>query len=124
MVDAVLRSHAEGSTVEPADDRLGGAAEPPAGQDVPQGPLRVAGSPSGRSCTSRSRSRYGLELRPGYTWLDVAELFNAVADGARVRAKGVGSVAALSSGDNVVVGAIQAMLPGLFVNAEAVLTGR
>jgi hypothetical protein len=65
--------------------------------------------------------RYGLELRPGYTWLDVAEMFNAVADGARMRAKGMGSVAALSTGDNVVVGAIRAMLPGLFTNADAVL---
>lgn len=59
-----------------------------------------------------------LQLRPGYTWLDVAELFNAVADGARVRAKGVGSVATLSSGENVLVGAIHALMPGLFVNAE------
>jgi hypothetical protein len=65
--------------------------------------------------------RFGLELRPGYTWLDVAELFNAVADGARMRAKGVGSVAALSSGANVVVGAIHAMMPGLFVNGADVV---
>lgn len=63
--------------------------------------------------------RYALELRPGYTWRDVAELFNAVADGARLRAKGMGTVASLSSGENVIVGAIQAMLPALFVNAEA-----
>jgi hypothetical protein len=68
--------------------------------------------------------RYGFELRPGYTWLDVAEMFNAVTDGARIRAKGMGSVAALSSGENVVVGAIQAMLPGLIVNADAVLGDR
>jgi hypothetical protein len=65
--------------------------------------------------------RYGLELRPGCTWLDVAEMLNAVTDGARMRAKGMGSVASLSSGDSVVVGAIHAMLPGLFVNAAAVL---
>ena len=63
----------------------------------------------------------GLELCPGYTWLDVAEMFNAVTDGARMRAKGMGSVAALSTGDNVVVGAIRAMLPALFTNAEAAL---
>jgi hypothetical protein len=68
--------------------------------------------------------RYGLELRPGYTWLDVAEMLNAVTDGARMRAKGMGSVAALSSGDNVVVGAIRAMLPALFTNTDAVLTER
>ena len=65
--------------------------------------------------------RYGLELRPGYTWLDVAEMLNAVTDGARMRAKGMGSVAALSSGDNVVVGAIRAMLPTLFAGADAAL---
>jgi hypothetical protein len=58
---------------------------------------------------------YGLKLRPGYTWLDVAELFSAVTEGTRVRARAMGSVAALSSGENVVVGAIQAMLPGLFI---------
>ena len=65
--------------------------------------------------------RYGLELRAGYTWLDVAEMFNAVTEGARMRAKGMGSIAALSSGENVVVGAIRTMLPGLFVNPEVVL---
>ncbi|MBL8925309.1 MAG: hypothetical protein JNM77_03600 [Pseudonocardia sp.] len=65
--------------------------------------------------------RYGLELRPGHTWLDVAEMFNAVTDGARMRAKGMGSVAALSTGDNVVVGAIRAMLPALFTNADTAL---
>jgi hypothetical protein len=59
---------------------------------------------------------YGLELRPQYTWRDVAELFNAVADGARVRARAIGSIAALSTGDNVVVGAVHAMAPQLFVN--------
>jgi hypothetical protein len=68
--------------------------------------------------------RYGLELRAGYTWLDVAEMLNAVTEGARMRAKGMGSIAALSSGENVVVGAIQAMLPGLFVNGAAVLGDR
>jgi hypothetical protein len=60
---------------------------------------------------------YGFELRPEYTWMDVAELFNAVADGARTRARAMGSIAQLSSGENVLVGAIQAMLPQLFVNA-------
>lgn len=63
--------------------------------------------------------RYALELRPGYTWLDVAELFNAVAEGARLRARVMGTVASLSSGENVLVGAIHAMLPALFVNPEA-----
>jgi hypothetical protein len=66
---------------------------------------------------------YGLELRPCYTWLDVAELFDAVAGGTRVRARAMGSLPRLSSGDNVLVGAIQAMLPELFVNATAGLRG-
>jgi hypothetical protein len=64
--------------------------------------------------------QYGLRLRPGYTWVDVAELLNTVADGARMRAQGTGSVAALSSGESVVVGAVHAMLPGLFVGSEGV----
>jgi hypothetical protein len=62
--------------------------------------------------------RYALELRPGVTWLDVAEMFNAVADGARVRGIAMGSVAALSSGDSVVVGAVRAMMPALFVDTS------
>lgn len=65
--------------------------------------------------------RYGLRLRPGVTWLDVAELFNSVADGARVRGMAIGAVASLSSGDSVVVGAIRAMMPALFSNAENTL---
>jgi hypothetical protein len=65
-------------------------------------------------------ARYELELRPGYTWLDTAELFHVVADGARLRARTLGSVAELSSGDNVLAGAVLAMLPGLFVTAPTV----
>jgi hypothetical protein len=62
--------------------------------------------------------RYDLRLRPGVTWLDVAELFNSVADGARVRGFAMGALASLSSGDSVVVGAIRAMMPALFLNVE------
>jgi hypothetical protein len=64
--------------------------------------------------------RYGVAMRPGYTWLDLAHLLNTVADGARVRAAALGSVAALSSGDNVLVGSIYAMLPNLLVDAVPV----
>jgi len=46
---------------------------------------------------------------------------NAVSEGARLRAKGIGSVATLSSGDNVVVRAIQAMPPNLFLSSTDVL---
>jgi len=63
--------------------------------------------------------RYGVTMRPGYTWLDLAHLLSTVADGARVRAAALGSVTALSSGDNVLVGAINAMLPSLLVDAPA-----
>jgi hypothetical protein len=61
---------------------------------------------------------YGLELRPEYTWVDVAELFHAVAEGARLRARAMGAVAALSSGDNVLAGAVHVMLQGLCANPE------
>ncbi|WP_181781088.1 hypothetical protein [Pseudonocardia pini] len=60
--------------------------------------------------------RYDLELRPGVTWLDVAEMFNAVTEGARIRGMAMGTVASLSTGDNVVVGSIRAMMPSLFVD--------
>ncbi|GAA0914697.1 hypothetical protein [Virgisporangium aurantiacum] len=56
---------------------------------------------------------YGITLRPEYTWLDVAELFNSVMEGARIRARTLGRVVTLSSGETVAAGAIFAMLPGL-----------
>jgi len=62
---------------------------------------------------------YGVRLRPGYTWWDIAELINAVADGARLRARAMGSMATLSSGDDVLVGAIQALVGGLLEPAES-----
>jgi hypothetical protein len=64
--------------------------------------------------------RYGVAMRAGYTWLDLAVLLNAVAEGARVRAAALGSVATLSSGDSVLVGAINAMLPSLLVDADSI----
>ena len=66
-------------------------------------------------------TRYGLRLRPGHTFRDVAGCSMPSSEGARMRAKGIGSVATMSSGDNVVVGAIQAMLPSLFLNSTDVL---
>jgi hypothetical protein len=62
--------------------------------------------------------RYGLRLRPGYTWSDVAEVFDAAAEGARLRARAMGSLARLSTGDDVLTGAIVALLPGFFTNPE------
>jgi hypothetical protein len=62
--------------------------------------------------------RYGMTMRPGYSWLDLAHLLSTVADGARIRAAALGSVASLSSGDNVLVASIYAMLPSLLVEAS------
>lgn len=62
---------------------------------------------------------YGIQLRPDYTWHDVAELINAVMEGARVRARSTGILVVLSSGETVVVGAIFAMLSGLLVDFPA-----
>jgi hypothetical protein len=59
---------------------------------------------------------YGLQLRPGHTWRDVSEMINALSDGARVRARAMGSVASLSSGEDVVFGSILTMMSGLFVD--------
>jgi hypothetical protein len=64
--------------------------------------------------------RYGLELRQQYTWRDVAEVLHAVAEGARLRARVMGTAAALSSGDNVLAGAMHMLLPGLTLNPEVV----
>jgi hypothetical protein len=64
--------------------------------------------------------RYGLRLRPGYTWSDVAEVFDAAAEGARLRARAMGSQAQLSTGDDVLTGTILALLPGLFTNPEVI----
>jgi hypothetical protein len=62
---------------------------------------------------------YGLRLQPGHTWRDVSEMVNSLSDGARVRARAMGSVASLSSGENVVLGAILTMMSGLFVDVPA-----
>ena len=62
---------------------------------------------------------YNLQLRPDYTWHDVAELIDAVMEGARVRARSTGTMVVLSSGETVVVGAIFAMLSGLLVDFPA-----
>jgi hypothetical protein len=67
---------------------------------------------------------YGITLRPEYTWLDVAEIFNSVMEGARVRARSIGRVVTLSSGESVAAGAIFAMLPGLIRPVDMTLQGR
>lgn len=56
---------------------------------------------------------YGLKLKPGFTWSDVALLFNAVVEGALVRARIYKVEAVLSNGERVLAGAILVMLPSL-----------
>ena len=56
---------------------------------------------------------YGLRLKLGVTWADVALLFNAVVEGALVRARIYGKEAVLSNGERVLAGAILIMLPSL-----------
>lgn len=57
-------------------------------------------------------SGFGLSIRPGLTWMDVAILLNTVIEGAWMRAND-GSLPKLSTGDGVLVGAIFAMLPSI-----------
>jgi hypothetical protein len=56
---------------------------------------------------------YGLTLKKGFTWLDVALLFNTVVEGALVRARVDQAEPVLSNGEGVLAGAILVMLPSL-----------
>jgi hypothetical protein len=56
---------------------------------------------------------YGLRLKSGSTWSDIALLFNAVVEGALVRARIYGKESVLSNGERVLAGAILIMLPSL-----------
>ncbi len=56
---------------------------------------------------------YGLRLKPGVTWFDIALLFNAVVEGTLVRARIDRVEARLSNGEGVLAGAIFLMLPAL-----------
>lgn len=57
---------------------------------------------------------YGLQPRPGIEWMDVARLFSTVVEGALVGRRVRGEHAPLSNGDNLVAGAVLAMIPSLF----------
>lgn len=59
---------------------------------------------------------YGLELVPGRTWRDVAMIFNTLLDGELVVAGRTGNPPRLSTGEDVLLGAILAMLPSLITN--------
>lgn len=56
---------------------------------------------------------YGLHLREGVTWMDLAELFTTVTDGALLRRRIRGEHPRLSNQDDMLAGAILAMLPSL-----------
>jgi hypothetical protein len=56
---------------------------------------------------------YGLTLKEGFTWLDVAVLFNTIVEGALVRARVDQAEPVLSNGEGVLVSAILIMLPSL-----------
>ncbi|WP_406279056.1 hypothetical protein OHT93_38655 [Streptomyces sp. NBC_00191] len=56
---------------------------------------------------------YGIELRPGFSWGDMARLFDTAIEGALLKARLHGDVPCLDNDDNVLAGAIFAMLPGL-----------
>jgi hypothetical protein len=56
---------------------------------------------------------YGLQLKPGFIWSDIALLFNAVAEGSLIRARINGAEAVLSNGERVLAGAIFVMLPSI-----------
>ncbi len=57
--------------------------------------------------------RYGLALRPGHTWVDVAELLNVVVLGTAERIQADGSRRVLSNGRGVLAEAIRLMVPAL-----------
>jgi hypothetical protein len=54
---------------------------------------------------------YGLNLADGYTWNDVALLYNSIIEGVAVRARTEGSAPMLSNGQGVLEAAIIAMTP-------------
>ncbi|MEA2492878.1 MAG: hypothetical protein QOJ29_789 [Thermoleophilaceae bacterium] len=58
-------------------------------------------------------SHYGLRLRPGVSWLDMAMLFDAVLEGAALRDRCQTERVALSNGEPLLAGAIFALLPTL-----------
>jgi hypothetical protein len=61
----------------------------------------------------RVTAGYGLKLQAGFTWLDVALLFNTVVEGALARARVDRAEPTLSTGERVLAGAIFVMLPAL-----------
>lgn len=61
----------------------------------------------------RIATTYGLRLRPGATWLDVAMLFNMIIEGYVVRARVETARPTLSTGESLETGAIISLLTSL-----------
>ncbi|MFE6127778.1 hypothetical protein ACFQ6Q_05820 [Streptomyces sp. NPDC056437] len=56
---------------------------------------------------------YGIELRSGFSWGDMAQLFDTAIEGTLLKARSRGDVPCLDNGDSLLAGSILAMLPGL-----------
>lgn len=56
---------------------------------------------------------YGVRLRPGVTYMDIAALFNTVIEGALLRTRSLGVAPRISTGEHILAAAIIKMLPGL-----------
>jgi hypothetical protein len=68
--------------------------------------------PRWASLYEKVAAAYGLDLRPGHTWLDVAIMFNTVIEGELVWTR-VGGQRTLSNGEGVLAATILTMLPSL-----------
>ena len=67
---------------------------------------------------------YGMELRSGVQWRDVAELFTTTAEGAQIRVRAREGIPRLTTGDDIFAASILAMLPGLFTIEPGEIAGR
>jgi hypothetical protein len=66
---------------------------------------------------------YGLDLRRGKSWFDVAYIYTTVADGALLRTRARDESELLSSGEDVLSAVILGMLPDLFQTERGVAEG-
>ena len=62
---------------------------------------------------------YGLTLRPGRSWFDLAYIYTTVADGVLLRTRSHDGVECLTSGEDVLSAVILGMIPDIFEVARA-----
>jgi hypothetical protein len=62
---------------------------------------------------------YGLTLRPGKSWFDVAYIYTTVADGVLLRTRSHDGLERLTSGEDVLSAVILGMIPEIFEVARA-----